>query len=499
MTPMNLSLTLAELSRAGRSPQLPLSIELADAAGPAILVLLRLLRVLPGQRYVGVAEWRGRKVLAKLLVGGKAARAFQRELDGARLLAGQGLPTPLLLADGLRDGEGGWLLFDYLDNAESLWDAWRAVEGQPLLSEAQQSVLGEALALIARLHCRGLWQADLHLDNLLRQAGQLYVIDGGGVRGETPGQPLSRDKVLENLGVFFAQLPVELESFIEELLVHYLLVNGEHALPLETLLKEVGTIRRWRLRDYLRKIGRDCSLFSARRGASILRVVRRQDESRLAPLLADPDAAVAAGQSLKLGGTSTVALVEQAGRQLVVKRYNIKGFAHWLKRFWRPSRAWHSWVEGNRLDFLGIATPKPLALLELRALWLRRRAYLITEYAAGEDIIARFKPCLDAPGEAGSPPEVELQALDLLFAALLRERISHGDLKGSNLLWDEERQNGRWVLIDLDAMQQHLSAHSFARAYARDRARFLRNWPADSRLFQLLDKRLPQVPGTCPE
>jgi hypothetical protein len=79
MTPMNLSLALAELSRAGRSPQLPLSIELADAAGPAILVLLRLLRVLPGQRYVGVAEWRGRKVLAKLLVGGKAARAFQRE------------------------------------------------------------------------------------------------------------------------------------------------------------------------------------------------------------------------------------------------------------------------------------------------------------------------------------------------------------------------------------------------------------------------------------
>ena len=38
----------------------------------------------------------------------------------------------------------------------------------------------------------------------------------------------------------------------------------------------------------------------------------------------------------------------------------------------------------------------------------------------------------------------------------------------------------------------------FARAYARDRARFLRNWPADSALHQLLDQRLPQVPGTCP-
>jgi hypothetical protein len=55
-----------------------------------------------------------------------------------------------------------------------------------------------------------------------------------------------------------------------------------------------------------------------------------------------------------------------AGRTLVIKRYNIKGFAHWLKRFWRPSRAWHSWREGNRLAFLGIATPKPLAVLEKR-------------------------------------------------------------------------------------------------------------------------------------
>jgi len=43
-------------------------------------------------------------------------------------------------------------------------------------------------------------------------------------------------------------------------------------------------------------------------------------------------------------------------------------------------------------------------------------------------------------------------------------------------------------------MQQHCSVRSFARAYARDRARFLRNWPADSQLFKLLDQRLPLTP-----
>ncbi|HBX57099.1 lipopolysaccharide kinase InaA family protein [Pseudomonas sp. UBA2684] len=477
---------LSDVRQAGRTPTLPMQV--TGLAGDTLQVQ-RLLRVLPGQRYVGVAQWQGRRVLAKLLVGAKAERHFAREVAGARLLAEQGLRTPALLEQGFSAGEGGWLLFDFLADARSLGEEWAAQAAEPLLSDTQRALLGEALAVIAALHLQGLWQDDLHLDNLLRHDGQLFLIDGGGVRVQTPGKPLSRDQVLANLGVFFAQLPASLEAFIEELLVHYLLVNGEHALPLEALLDEVGKVRRWRLRDYLRKVGRDCSLFSVQRNATALRVVRRTEEQSLAPLLSDPDAALAAGQALKLGGSSTVALVEHQGRALVIKRYNIKGVAHWLKRCWRPSRAWHSWCEGNRLDFLGIATPRPLAMLELRTCWLRRRAYLVTEHAAGEDIIARFTRCPNDPDAASLPPEAELAALDELFAALLRERISHGDLKGTNLLW----QAGRWALIDLDAMRQHRSASSFAPAYSRDRARFLRNWPAGSALHQLLDRRLPKV------
>ena len=471
---------LADLQLAGRVPALPLQLQLNGES----LVLERLLRVLPGQRYVGLARWRGRAVLAKLLVGGKAERHFQRELSGARLLAEQGLVTPELLAEGFAAGQGGWLLFDYLEGAESLWDAWRAVELDPLLSDGQQVVLGEALAAIGQLHAGGLWQADLHLDNLLRHDGRLFVIDGGGVQAEAAGQPLSRQRVLENLGVFFAQLPAELEPFIEELLVHYLLANGEHALPLEALQKEVARVRQWRLRDYLKKVGRDCSLFAARVGAFGLRVVRREQEAELAPLLADPDAALDSGHLYKTGGAATVARIELNGRPLVLKRYNIKSWLHGLKRFWRPSRAWHSWVEGHRLEMLGVATPRPLAVIERRWCWLRGRGYLLTEYCGGPDLIARF-----APYVASAPPEAELAALDRLFAALIRERISHGDFKGHNLFWDDDC----WSLIDLDAMRQHRRQASFARAYARDRARFLRNWPSESHLYRLLDQRLPRL------
>ncbi|MHC5204768.1 lipopolysaccharide kinase InaA family protein [Pseudomonas chlororaphis] len=476
---------LSELKQAGRAPSLPLSLELADAAGPATLQLFSLLRVLPGQRYVGAGVWRGRPVLAKLLVGAKAARHFQRELQGVRLLEEQGMTTPLLLADGLKEGEGGWLLFEFLEGSESLGDAWKQVESLPALADEQQAVLAEALAAIAELHSKGLWQEDLHLDNLLRHQGKLYLIDGAGICVEQAGKPLSRQKVLENLGVFFAQLPKSLEPFTEELLVHYLLNNAEHALPLEALQKQVDKVRSWRLKDFLNKVGRECTLFSVLRGPFALRAIRREEEAAMLPVLEQADALLDRGHLYKTGGAASVGRVEVAGRTLVVKRYNIKGFAHWLKRFWRPSRAWHSWQEGNRLAFLGIATPKPLALLEKRFLWLRSRAYLVTEYLAGPDIIERFAPYIDS----GAAPEAELQALDRLFAELIRERISHGDFKGHNLFWQEDR----WALIDLDSMCQHHSLGSFAPAYARDRARFMRNWPQSSALYQVIDQRLPKT------
>jgi tRNA A-37 threonylcarbamoyl transferase component Bud32 len=476
---------LSELKSAGRSPGLPLSLELADAAGPAQLQLLSLLRVLPGQRYVGAGVWRGRPVLAKLLVGSKAARHFQRELQGVRLLAEQGLTTPMLLADGLKDGEGGWLLFEFLEGAESLGDAWRQVEQLPLLADEQTMVLAEALGAIAQLHGRGLWQEDLHLDNLLRHDGKLYLIDGAGIHAETPGQPLSRQKVLENLGVFFAQLPKSIEPFTEELLVHYLLGNAEHALPMEALQKQIVKVQAWRLNDFMEKVGRECSLFSVQRGAFGLRAIRRDEDAAMIPVLARADALLDQGHLYKTGGAASVGKVEVDGRPLVIKRYNIKNFAHWLKRFWRPSRAWHSWREGHRLAFLGIATPKPLALLEKRFLWLRRGAYLVTEYLSGPDIIERFAPYV----ENGEAPESELLALERLFADLIRERISHGDLKGHNLFW----QHDRWALIDLDSMCQHRTHASFAPAYARDRARFMRNWPESSGLYRVIDQRVPKT------
>src|SRR5690554_1297825 len=188
----------------GRAPQLPLTLTLDN--GQSVLVQ-QWLRVLPEQRYVARAQWQGCDVLGKLLVGPKAARQYQRELSGAQLLAEQKIHIAELLDAQQQSDGSAYLIFEFIANAQSLADAWQVCSAAAPLTAQQSQVLSQALHTVAQLHLRGLWQSDLHLDNLLQQGEKLYVVDGGGVQSEQAGQPLSQTKVLDNLAVFFAQLP----------------------------------------------------------------------------------------------------------------------------------------------------------------------------------------------------------------------------------------------------------------------------------------------------
>lgn len=468
---------LARLAAAGRQPGEPLLVELAGQQ----LHVLHWLRVLPGRRYVAKARWQGRVVLAKIFVGAKAERDQRLERAGVRQLFEQRLNTPELLSEQQQRGEGGWLLFEFLEQAQGLGQHWQAIAQQPALSEPQQRLLSQALEALAQLHRHGLWQADLHLDNLLLEHGQLYLVDGADIRAEKAGQALSQAKVLDNLGLFFAQLPETFDAHLETLLKAYQANDGQPTLSLVKLRRLIRKARARRLRDILDKAGRDCSLFAARRDSRHLQAVRRDWLERLAPVLADPDTFLAQGRRLKSGNSATVASIRVDGRDLILKRYNLKGPWHWLRRCARPSRAWHSWIEAIRLEFLGIPTARPLAVLEERRWGLRRRSFLLTEYLAGEDALTHFAPWLH-----GAPPEAELNALLALFDALKLGRIRHGDLKGSNIFWQQDH----WALIDLDAARQFRSQSAFATAHRDDIERFLRNWPTDSPLRKVFRERL---------
>lgn len=468
-------LDAAALRTAGRRPPAPFAVRLA---GGGELEIRRLLRVLPGKRVVGEGvDAGGQRLLVKLFIDGNSARHWQRERDGIGALAAAGIPTPALVAASTLAGGGHALQSRFLDGADTLLDGWRPLAARNPGDAEAVALLTPAFALLGRLHAAGLSHDDLHFGNFLRHDGALLLIDGDAVRRHAA--PLAEKTAARDLAMLLAQLPRTWDGATGALLAAYREENPQA--PGETALaRALQHERAWRLRDYLSKAGRDCTLFKVTQGFDRFTAVWRSDAEALAPLLAEPDRLIDGGTALKRGNTCTVAKVEIDGRPLVVKRYNRKSLRHALSRLWRPSRGWHSWREGHRLRLFGIPTPAPLALVEERWGPLRGRAWLVNEFCAGTDLLALLDP-------ASEPPPAIAASLRTLFATLHRERISHGDLKATNLLW-----NGQAVtVIDLDAMQQHRSAARHARAWRRDRNRLLRNWPADSVLYRWLDANLP--------
>lgn len=452
-------LAVADLRAAGRQPMVPFRIDLG--AGE-MLEFRRLLRLLPGKRLAGEALWRGRPVFAKLFVADGARRHGERERDGLQALLDAGLPTPAMLEAGPLVGGGYVVLSEFLVGGVALDD-------QPLPAAGHDTLL-PAFALLGRLHGARLIHPDLHLGNFMQHGERLLLIDGDGIR------PAASDAdLLGNLALLLSQLPADRDGRRREWLQAY----GRAVEP-RALDAAVQEARQRRLRHFLAKTLRNCTEFAVDRSIRHFSVVLRQKVGELAALLADPDGLTRAGRCLKDGGTCTVAQADTPAGRVVIKRYNRKGWGHALSRAWRPSRAWHSWLAGHRLAFYGIATPPPLAMIEERLGPLRGRAFLVNAYCPGGNLLDTLNP-------ASEPSPVQQAAILRLFRRLADVKITHGDLKATNLLWHDDDV----VLIDLDAMTCHRSVQAFARAWRRDRARLLRNWPADSVLGRWLDANLP--------
>jgi tRNA A-37 threonylcarbamoyl transferase component Bud32 len=440
------------LRKAGRDVHVPFDILLDDGEP---LTFLQILRLLPGKRLSGVARWRNTEVFAKLFVSDQAQRHAQREQDGCLALIKAGIPTPSLLSSQTFPGGGYAVLTTYLREAEPL----DAQTGSPLLEQA--------FALVGRLHAASLVHEDLHLGNFLHRDGQIHLVDGDAVAKGNP---------LDNLALLLSQMPAAAGIDRTRLLAAY-----GRPVDQAALAQRAQALTALRLQRFLAKTVRDCTEFAVSRSPRRFVAMRRDNGHSLDTLLANPDACMTQGACLKDGGTCTVTRASIGSREVVIKRYNLKNWRHALSRSWRSSRAWHSWREAHRLLFLGLATPRPLALIEERLGPLRGRAFYITEFAGGPNLLEALDPDQE-PGPAFK------HALTHLFQALREQRISHGDLKATNLLWID----GRIVLIDLDAMRQHHSTSAYQRAWKKDRDRLLRNWPAHSDLVHWLDSTLPR-------
>lgn len=191
---------------------------------------------------------------------------------------------------------------------------------------------------------------------------------------------------------------------------------------------------------------------------------------------------------IKSDATSTVGHVTVDGESLIVKRYNIKGPLHALKRAPRPSRAENNWRYSRLLTSLGVLTPKVVAIIEHRYGPFRGRAYLIQEKMPGELLLDLYQ---NSPPDPSSPSKLQFALVDL-FKSLWINRISHGDMKATNILIN----NGKPILLDLDATRQHRNIRRLKFYAEKDEQRFLKNWRGIPELHTWFGRQLNELKQT---
>lgn len=461
-------LDAASLVRAGRQVREPFQLSLNLTSGAATMSVRKVHRLLPGKRIVALAEDASGPLLIKVFVGRFAGRYARRERQGAEAIADAGVPTPgFRWQASLQSGGGYVLAFDYLEHARNLIDEWEEADSR----EARIALIAGVMPVLARLHEAGVVQNDIHPENFLMNQGEIFTIDGGDVTRHSTG-PLSELASLENLALFFAQFRTAYDDLLPEALARY---EASRDWPADVdrlgrLVEAVIAKREKRKNDYIDKAFRECTRFSCRRSFMRFEVCERSfDSPAMRDFLKDLDGAIARGHLLKDGHSATVARVDSPCGPLVVKRYNIKNGWHRLRRMFRRSRAWVSWANSHRLDFLGIKTVKPVALVEERFGPLRSRAFFVTEYVHAPDASTLEEPMED-----------QVRAIVDLLKSLSMAGVSHGDLKATNLLLSDEGA----VILDLDSMTEHADADKRRTAQKRDLERFLKNWEFNPSLEQ---------------
>jgi tRNA A-37 threonylcarbamoyl transferase component Bud32 len=478
------NLSWSHLRHASRASLEPFQLALAESDD--VLFCKEIVRVIPGKRIVAFGTWAGKPVVAKLFYQPRQApRHLKRECAGIDALVEGGVLTPALYYRGTsKDRRIQILIFERIVDALSLDGLW-----QTRASIKEMLPLMHAMTIeIATHHVLGILQHDLHFKNFLVNKRGIFTIDGGDL--EVFDKPLSKKDSLDNLGLFFSQLGLGTEELQKTLFQIYTRSRGwivkKHDIANLNAAVLRWTAKRWE--QYSKKITRTCTAFVRQETINNLTVYDRDYESgEFLRFLKNPEAIFSWPETelLKAGGSSTVAKIKIDDRFYVMKRYNIKDSTHWLRRCLRPTRAATGWRLAQRLRLMGISTAKPVAFIEKRFVGLRGKSYLLMEYIDSEhagDFFARNE-------EDKAASQFVAQQMMALFEGLARLRITHGDLKMTNILICKHKP----VLIDLDGMHEHRSMLGFKRAFQQEIKRFMFNWRDNRTVYHMFELLVQEV------
>lgn len=350
--------------------------------------------------------------------------------------------------------------------------------------DARKGIVLRIMKVLGAMHRSGIGSHDLGIAGFLSARGNLDFI---------PLQPLNRfsqkggvpsNIAIKNLAQVLAQLPPDFDRELGELCAVYAVSAGADSPP-------VDQIRKWCFRyrskfvhrrfKEVEKTSRDFAVFHTLRRTTI---ISRNHLGGLANLLNDPESCMTMGTPLKLGTANTVVTLDLDERRYTIKRYNLKNWRFLFSRLLKYSRPLKAWRGIHAFHFFGVPTAEPIALIRERFGPLYFRAWLVTDYIEAPHLGVYFSKSLNL----SALPETEADKLKGFFRRMTAARLSHGDLKCTNLLWNE---NHGPVSIDMDAARYHgNNKRSFKRKWRKDRRRFLLNW-ANTPFYQWLHRSLP--------
>lgn len=426
-------------------------------------------RMIPNKRLVAFGEWGNQKVVIKLFFEkGEAKKDAVRDATGVLALMECNVPTPKLLYQGSEDKKRIYILiFERIMEAESFLNIWQNKKNPEELIPLLRALIVE----IATQHVLGILQKDLHLNNFLVTEKCIYTLDGGQI--SKIYHPLDEERSIEYLALLLAQLGVGMLEIQIDLFKYYAKLRGWLLKP-----KDIARFKKKLLRQtedrsirYRKKVFRSCT--QIQRIDKMTRTIL-YDRNYAAPeflkFLENPDKIFENPNIvfLKQGRSSTVVKAVLDNRVLVIKRYNLKNSWHRLRRLFRNTRASVSWCMSQHLFASGIKTAKPVACIENRFLGFRGTSYFVMEYIDGPHIGEYFREF----SHDNNALAAMAQSMKILIANLSELRITHGDLKMTNILV----KNHIPYLIDLDGISEHSTQKSLRIAMLNEIQRFMRNW-----------------------
>lgn len=420
----------------------------------------------------GVREWRNQLFLAS---------------------AGAPVPQPILWAvKRSSSAHCGVIVSSFLQDAVSISDY---VDGRVRFEKGEKKkLLGAVGKALGQLHQVGCLHQDAHGGNMLvlrnQTPIQVFFTDLKDIRLK---RSLTWQERIRNLGEFLGGLSPRLSLTVKQRgLMAYLKVIQDFQPAFRNEMEARRSIARaieyfaardfrsrWRSR--LSKCREHGKRFHRLCAGSYRGWIRTSwDHPSLRTRLENPNDLFQSERTLVVKDTPTTSVACYLDPELpgpiFMKRYNRKSLWERFKNLFRRSRAVRVWRSAFALEILGIPTPETVCMLERRIGPILLESFVFTAWIPDGIGLDDFYRERYGHAHLSASELEEKRILEIAVARLFRDlhsnRISHGDLKGRNIILDPS-QPAPFApsFVDLDAMSLH--PVRFRRSRINDLSRLL--------------------------